>query len=59
MRVTARILIDIPVEEKQWLKRLVEREKSTMIGLLRKALDEYREKYHPDYPERPGKNENS
>lgn len=59
MRVTARILIDIPVEEKQWLKRLVEREKSTMIGLLRKALDEYREKYHSDYPERPGKNENS
>lgn len=56
MRVTARILIDMPVEEKQWLKGLVEKEKSTMIGLLRKTLDEYREKYHSDYPERPGKN---
>lgn len=59
MRVTARILIDMPAEEKQWLKELAKISRNTTIGLIRKALDEYREKYHSDYPERPGKNENS
>lgn len=56
MKPIIRIVLHVPVEEKEWIHNLAQKEHIAVVNLIRTALDEYKDRHHPDIPDRPGRN---